>query len=68
MKLHEAIEEVLRIKGPLTSKEIADEVNRLKLYQRKCDDRPVPSSQISARVKNYSHLFHRKDGLIALNK
>lgn len=68
MTLHEAIAEVLQRKGPSTSREIADEVNRLRLYQRKCDDNPVPASQISARVNKYPTLFHKENGFILLNK
>lgn len=57
MKLHEAISEVIRRAGhPLTYTEIANAINAGKLYSRK-DGAPVPASQISARVKNYPHLF-----------
>ena len=57
MKLHEAIEEVIRKSGrPLTYSEIAKLVNQQGLYSRK-DCEPVPASQISARVKNYPALF-----------
>lgn len=57
MKLHEAIEMVLRDAGtPLTYTEIAKLINRQNLYSRK-DGKPVPASQISARVKNYTQLF-----------
>lgn len=57
MKLHEAIQEVIRQSGhPLTFTEIAKQINAQELYIRK-DGRPVPSSQISARVNNYPQLF-----------
>lgn len=57
MKLHEAIQEVIRQSGhPLTFTEIARLINQQKLYTRK-DGLPIPSSQISARVKNYQELF-----------
>lgn len=57
MTLHEAIAQVLREAGhPLTVSEIASEVNAQKLYTRG-DGLPVPSNQISARVKNYPGLF-----------
>lgn len=57
MTLHEAIEEVLRnSECPLTFSEIATTINQKGLYSRK-DGRPVPASQISARIKNYPHLF-----------
>lgn len=57
MKLHEAIQEVIRLSGhPLTFTEIAKQINAHELYIRK-DCQPVPASQISARVKNYPQLF-----------
>ena len=57
MKLHEAIQEVIRESGKaLTFTEIAKQINAQKLYTRK-DGQPVPASQISARVKNYPQLF-----------
>ena len=57
MKLHEAIEEVIRKSGhPLSYSEIAKLVNQQGLYSRK-DGEPVPASQVSARVKNYPSLF-----------
>ena len=57
MKLHEAIQEVIRQScRPLTYSEIAQRVNQQGLYSRK-DGRSVPASQISARVKNYPALF-----------
>ena len=57
MFLHEAIQKVLtEKKGPMTSKEIADEINKRKLYFRK-DLKPVPPSQISARINKYPYLF-----------
>jgi len=57
MTLHEAIEKVLREESAaLTFTEIAKLVNKQGLYDRK-DGKPVPASQISARVKNYPDLF-----------
>lgn len=57
MKLHEAIQEVIRKSGQgLTFTEIARQINARGLYTRK-DGLPVPASQISARVKNYPQLF-----------
>lgn len=57
MKLHEAIVKVLReASTSLTFTEIAKLINRQGLYARK-DGKPVPASQISARVKNYPLLF-----------
>lgn len=57
MTLHEAIETVLRAESrPLTFTETAKLINSQRLYARK-DGKPVPASQISARVKNYPLLF-----------
>lgn len=57
MKLHEAIQEVIRHSGhPLTFTEIAKQINAQELYTRK-DGQSVPASQISARVKSYPQLF-----------
>lgn len=61
MKLHEAIQAVLRESGhAMTFTEIARQINKQNLYIRK-DEKPVPASQISARVKNYPHLFDVND-------
>ena len=66
MTLHEAVEKVLQQTGhPMTAREIADEINRQKLYQRG-DGNPVPTSQIHARVKNYRNLFNKSNGQISL--
>ena len=59
MTLHEAMAVVLS-KGPKTAKEIADEINRRKLYCQK-DGRPVPAGQISARANKRSHLFDKEE-------
>lgn len=57
LKLHEAMEQVLREYGiPMKASAIATEINRRHLYERK-DKMPVPSSQIHARAKNYPGLF-----------
>lgn len=57
LKLHEAIELVIKEAGkPLTFTEIAKQINARNLYSRK-DGAPVPASQISARIKNYPSWF-----------
>ena len=57
LKLHEAIEMVIKEAGrPLTFTEIAKQINARNLYSRQ-DRTPVPASQISARVKNYPSWF-----------
>lgn len=66
MKLHEAMVEVLKQGGrPMKAAEIAEEINRMELYERG-DGQPVPGSQISARAKNYPHLFNREGAYITL--
>lgn len=68
MKLHEAIQDVLKHAGTaLSAKEIAYRINRQRLYQRK-DGIEVPSSQIHARVRRYPSLFQKDNfGKIGLN-
>ncbi len=57
MKLHEAICVVIQTAGtPLKATDIANRVNRLRLYTRG-DLQPLPGSQVHARVKNYPGLF-----------
>ena len=65
MKLHEAIDKVLKDQNrPMSARDIAEIINRASLYQRK-DGRLIPSSQISARVNNYPLLFRKNEnGLI----
>jgi hypothetical protein len=66
MTLHSAMQEVLAEAGePLTPREIADEVNRLALYQR-ADQTLIGSTQVSARARKYPHLFDAADGRITL--
>ncbi|MBR9833501.1 hypothetical protein GYB57_15260 [bacterium] len=66
MTLHEAIQQILiRENGSMRPVELADEINRTKLYT-KGDGSPVKSSQIGARVKNYPYLFTKENGFIRL--
>lgn len=67
LKLHEAIVIVLKEYGrPMSTREIANEVNRRGLYHRKKDNNPVPPGQISLRTKNYPLLFEKEGTLITL--
>lgn len=68
LTLHEAIQKVLReANKPMSTSEIAEQINLQGLYQRG-DSNPIPTSQISARVKNYANLFKRlPDNKIALS-
>ncbi|WP_111710154.1 GIY-YIG nuclease family protein [Lutibacter citreus] len=66
MTLHDAIIQVLaQKKSAMTSVEITNALNKTSLYTKK-DGSLIKSSQISARVKNYPHLFLKTDGLISL--
>ena len=49
----------------MTAKEIADVLNKNSWYTKK-DGSLIRSSQISARVKNYPHLFNKNGSLISL--
>jgi 5-methylcytosine-specific restriction protein A len=70
MELHEAINAVLKDRpSGMTSRELADEINRRDLYVRPSDGRPVAAGQISARVgnKTYSDRYHKdQHGRISL--
>jgi septal ring factor EnvC (AmiA/AmiB activator) len=60
LTLHEAIARVLEENGNrwMTVRELADEVNRKGLYQKR-DGSPVEANQIHARTKNYGSLFEK---------
>src|SRR5699024_12810509 len=66
MTLHEAIEMILQETGrPMSSREIADVVNKRNLYTRR-DGLSISASQIAARVGNYENLFRKQLGKIKL--
>lgn len=66
MTLHEAIEQILvNSSKPMTAVEIATALNKNKMYS-KGDGSIIKSSQIGARVKNYSHLFTKTGSSISL--
>jgi len=66
MKLHEAIEKLLRHVGrPMTTQQIAYELNRNGWYQKK-DGSEITAYQISGRTKNYDHLFNKNGSTISL--
>jgi repressor of nif and glnA expression len=68
MFLHEAITQVLKEQNrPMTARELADEINQRKLYIKR-DESNIKTSQIHARVKNYPHLFQKRNGLIGLKE
>ena len=66
MTIHEAISQILEEAGkPLSTREIADRINRTRLYTRK-DEKPIEKAQIRARVKNYPKLFDYVNGQVVL--
>jgi len=68
MTLHEAIVEILISNNrPMSTTEIAKEVNRTRLYTKR-NGSDVTSFQIHGRTKNYSHLFHRDGSTVSLIK
>jgi len=67
MTLHEAIQDLLiGSDHPLTSTEIAKELNLNQSYKRK-DGQPISATQVIARINQYRNIFDvTQDGLIAL--
>lgn len=66
MTLNEAMILVLRKEGrPMTTREIADVINREHLYTR-ADKDLVPPSQISARMNHHLDTFERVGNKIKL--
>jgi len=68
MTLHEAIMQIFKDcqKVRMTLKEIADELNKKKLYQRG-DGGVIPSSQIRLRVLEYPQFFSYKKPFVYIN-
>ncbi len=67
MTLHEAIEKLLQQKGrPMTTTEIADELNKNKWYAKK-DGSAIAPFQIHGRTRNYAHTFKQNGSTISLN-
>ena len=66
MKLHEAIEKLIRQTGrPMTTTEIANELNKNKWYQKR-DGSAISAFQIHGRSKNYTDLFNIKGSTVSL--
>lgn len=66
MKLHEAIVKIIELKKmPMTTTEIADELNKNKWYQKK-DGSEITAFQIHGRTRNYSNLFKRNGSQVSL--
>lgn len=66
--LHEAIRKVLAAAGgPLSTPQIAAEINRRSLYLRR-DHAPLRAGQVSARVRRHPELFARREKLVELRE
>ncbi len=66
MTLHEAIEKLLKQKGhPMTTSEIANELNKNKWYQKK-DKTEIDAFQIHGRTRNYPKIFNRNGSIVSL--
>lgn len=66
MTLHEAIEKLLRQTGrPMTTQQIADELNKNKWYQKK-DRSAITAYQIHGRTSNYANIFDRNGSTVSL--
>ena len=66
MTLHAAIEQILKENHrPMTSRELTDAINAKHLYERK-DKKPIPTSQITARVHQYPAVLRKEGDLITL--
>ncbi len=66
MTLHEAIKIILQDNdNQMTSTEIANELNKRNLYQRK-DKGEIPASQIATRINKYPTFFAKIDDKISL--
>jgi hypothetical protein len=66
MTLHEAIIIVLKDSGrKMTTTEIADELNRRKLYTKK-DSSKITAYQVHGRTKNYPQYFSRDSTTVGL--
>ena len=66
MTLHDSIQQILMEKGqPMTTQEIANELNENRLYQKK-DATEITDYQIHGRTKNYPQIFNRDGAIVSL--
>jgi len=66
MTLHEAIEKILRqTEQPMTTQQIADELNINGWYQKK-DGSRIQAFQIHGRTRNYENIFDRDGSIVTL--
>ena len=68
MTLHEAILVIIKEKNrEMTTTEIADELNKRKLYSKK-DGSEITPFQVHGRTKNYPQYFSRNGSKVGLVK
>ena len=66
MTLHKAIEEILKNNSqPMTTQEIADELNEQDLYQKN-DGTEITRYQVHGRTRKYQHIFNRDGATVSL--
>lgn len=66
MTLHAAIQKLLQqMRRPMTTQEIADNLNRNKWYQKK-DGSSITDFQIHGRTRKYPQLFNRNGSTVSL--
>jgi hypothetical protein len=65
MTLHEAIEKLKQTGRPMTTNEIANELNKNKWYRKK-DNSEIDALQIHGRTRNYSKIFSRSGSMVSL--
>ncbi|MBQ4915276.1 hypothetical protein J8L85_12560 [Maribacter sp. MMG018] len=67
MTLHEAIQQILlKYNRAMTTQELADALNKTKLYVKKKGSPIITAYQIHGRTKNYPHLFDKTGSLVSL--
>ena len=65
MTLHNAIEQLLKLNGSMTTQQIADKLNFNKWYKKK-DGSIIQAFQIHGRTKNYPDIFGRDGSTVFL--
>lgn len=65
--LHQEIADILRQQGWMTTKEIADAVNRRGRYVKR-DGSAMTAFQVHGRTRNYPHLFERDGSRVRLRR
>ena len=66
MTLHDAVKAILEKAGrPMTTSEIASELNRTKLYKKR-DNSEITTFQIHGRTRNYPQIFNQQGAMVSL--